>query len=77
MTVDTARAGGHMPEIGWGDSDDRGSVSRAGRSVLLLIVASVYWGLVWLLSGLAPFAYLTTHLPRGFADRKHLESRRG
>ena len=69
MTVEIGSAGGHLAEMGWGNAEDGGPVHRAAGSATLLVVASTYWGFVWLLSGLAPFAYLATHIRRGLTAR--------
>ena len=58
---------GQFGEIGWGDADDHAEggnrVRRATASALLVGVAATYWGVVWVLTGLAPLAYLASHVP--------------
>jgi hypothetical protein len=51
-----------MAEIGWGDEDGR--LGGAAGATLLVAVAAGYWGMVWLASGLAPLAYVASHLRR-------------
>ena len=75
MTAEIGPAGGHLAEMGWGNAEEGGPVRRAAGSATLLVVASTYWGLVWLLSGLAPFAYLATHVRHGLRARNKPESR--
>lgn len=48
---------------GWNDTD----APRVGalRSALLIVVGAAYFGLVWLLSGLAPLPLLASHVKTG------------
>jgi hypothetical protein len=60
--------------MGWGEAEDDGRLGRVTGGALSLIVASVYWGLVWVLSGLAPLAYAASHVRR--SPRAHNQADR-
>jgi len=49
-------------DLGWHETD-RPGFTRADSAVLA-IVAAAYFGSVWLVSGLAPLAYVATQLRR-------------
>jgi len=71
MKVGTNRASGQLAEMGWGDAEDDGRLGRATGAALSLVVASAYWGSVWVLSGLAPLAYVASHVRRSPRARNH------
>jgi hypothetical protein len=75
MTVHIGPSEGPHAEMGWGSVEDEGPAGRATAAALLLVVGGAYWGAVWLLSGLAPFVYLATHLRRGVPAPNRPESR--
>ncbi len=70
MKVGTNRASGQLAEMGWGDAEDDGRLGRATGAALSLVVASAYWGSVWVLSGLAPLAYVASHVRRSPRDNR-------
>ena len=57
-----------LAEMGWNDSEHAGQFDRVASGALLLIVGGVYWGSLWLLSGLAPLVYLAARAHRNRLD---------
>jgi hypothetical protein len=72
--AEPAHLNGVMAEIGWGDTEESGRAARGTGFALLLIVTSAYWGSTWLLSGLAPLAFVASNLRR---RRRHASTERG
>jgi len=54
------RTHGLSGDLGWNDSDEPPLGGRG--SVLLLVASTVYFGSVWLLSGLAPLPLLASRI---------------
>ena len=68
VSTENTSTSGVLAEMGWGDVDEAGRLGGAAGSALLLAVATTYWGLTWLASGLAPLLFVASHI-RGHRAR--------
>jgi hypothetical protein len=58
MRSDYPQTHGLSGDLGWNEAED--APTHGVRSSLLLVATSVYFGSIWLLSGLPPLPFLTT-----------------
>jgi hypothetical protein len=58
-----------LAEMGWGHGEETPRWGGA-NSWLLLIASGMYWGPIWLASGLPPLASLMTRLATSGRDRR-------
>jgi hypothetical protein len=70
MNPGAGTTSGQFGEIGWTDAqDEEGRLDRAVSPAVLLGVVGAYWVVTWIMSGLAPLAYLAGRV----GDIRHRE----
>ena len=55
-------ASGALDEMGWNDAEQPEPLTRAATTGLLLVIGGVYWGSVWMLSGLSPLVHIAARV---------------